>query len=146
MPMALWTPQFAKVLGALDQAGAAVVGVDLLFATTTEGIEGMRGYDRPLREALQRLGTRGRIVLAKANVGGKVIDPHRFFAFAVGGQENIRSVAVTIDRDGVVRHVPLLQSGFGRARRFQSRDPTARSAERFSQLLRPPDRAGLCHA
>src|ERR1700741_2722012 len=33
MPMALWAPQFATMLSALDQVGAAVLGVDLLFAT-----------------------------------------------------------------------------------------------------------------
>ncbi|HWA50376.1 MAG TPA: adenylate/guanylate cyclase domain-containing protein [Dongiaceae bacterium] len=110
-PMALWAPQFAKVLSALDEAGAAVIGVDLLFATTTSSIEGMREYDKPLRAVFQRLGAQERIVLAQANVGGKMIGPHRIFAFVVGGQKNIRTIAVTADRDGVVRHVPLLQSG-----------------------------------
>lgn len=111
MPMALWAPQFAKVLGAIDAAGATAIGVDILFATTTAGIPGMRDYDRPLSAEFQRLGAQQRIVLAQANVGGRMIGPHRIFAFVVGGQKNIRSVAVTIDRDGVVRHVPLLQSG-----------------------------------
>jgi adenylate cyclase len=140
MPMALWAPQFAKVLNAIDQAGAAAIGVDLLFATTAEGIA--PGHDRPLMAELQRLGAQERIVLAQANVGGKVIGPHRIFTIIVGGQKNIRSVAVTIDRDGVVRHVPLLQSGGSLS------DPAAvpafalTLAERmgFDRAALPPDR------
>jgi class 3 adenylate cyclase/CHASE2 domain-containing sensor protein len=110
-PMALWAPQFAQVLGAIDQAGATVIGVDLLFATTTMNIKGLRDHDKPLIAEFQRLGAQGRIVLAQANVGGKMTGPHRVFALVVGGQKNIRTIAVTADRDGVVRHVPLLQSG-----------------------------------
>jgi len=142
-PMALWAPQFAKVLGALDSAGATVIGVDLLFAFTAEGIA--PGHDKPLMAELQRLGAAGRIVLAQANVGGRVLGSHRIFTFMVGGQKNIRSVAVTIDRDGVVRHVPLLQSGRNLA------DPEAvpafalTLAERagFDRVTLPPDQLRL---
>lgn len=110
-PWALWAPQFAKVIGAIDEAGAAVIGVDLLLSFTAEGV--FPGHDKPLIAELQRLGAADRIVLAQAPVGGKLINPHRIFTLMVGGQRNIRSVAVTIDRDGVVRHVPLLQAGSG---------------------------------
>lgn len=108
-PMALWAPQFAKVLEVLDRAGATVIGADILFATTAERIA--PGHDRPLLAEMRRLGVADRIVLAQAPFGGKMIGPHRQYALMVGGQKNIRSIAVSPDKDGVVRHMPLLQSG-----------------------------------
>lgn len=108
-PMALWAPQFARVMEAIDRAGATVIGADILFTTTAEGIA--PGHDKPLLAEMQRLAAAGRIVLAQAPFGDKMIGPHRQFVFMVGGQKNIRSIAVTLDGDGVVRHMPLLQSG-----------------------------------
>lgn len=108
-PMALWSPQFAKVIAALDRAGATVIGADILFTTTAETI--VPGLDKPLLAEMRRLGQADRIVLAQAPVGGKMIGPHRQYVLMVGGQKNIRSIAVTVDRDGVVRHMPLLQAG-----------------------------------
>ena len=43
-PFALWGPQFAAVLDALDTAGATVIGIDLIFATTAEKVK--PGHDR----------------------------------------------------------------------------------------------------
>ena len=55
-PFALWAPQFATVLDAIDAAGARSIGVDLIFATTVETEPELRGHDRPLRASLARLG------------------------------------------------------------------------------------------
>lgn len=109
VPWALWSPQFARVLESLDRAGARVIGADILFTATAEHIQ--RGYDKPLREEMRRLAEAGRIVLAQAPVGGKMINPHPQYQGAVLGAKNIRSIAVTLDGDGVVRHMPLLQAG-----------------------------------
>ena len=132
-PMALWAPQFAAVFDALDRAGARVIGADILFTATSEKV--IAGHDKPLLEVFRRLGGTGRIVLAQALDGNseKLIGPHRLFALMVGGQKNIRSVTVKQDKDGVVRHMPLLQSGSSTA------DPAAVPA--FALTL--AQRAGL---
>src|SRR5262245_2211225 len=76
-PFALWGPQFAKVLDALDRADAKVIGADLVFAATAEAVPELRGRDRPLREVFKRLGDSQRIVLAEVDVGGtKIFGPH----------------------------------------------------------------------
>src|SRR5262245_44266967 len=110
-PIALWGPQFAKVLDALDRAEVKVVGADLVFAATAETVPELRGRDRPLREVLQRLGTSQRIVLAETDVGGRILGPHRTFAMMVGYQKNIRKANVRVGSDGIVRSVPLWQPG-----------------------------------
>jgi class 3 adenylate cyclase/CHASE2 domain-containing sensor protein len=111
-PIALWGPQFAKVLDALDRAEVKVIGVDLVFTATAETVPELRGRDRPLREVLQRLGASQRIVLAETDVGGtRIIGPHRTFAMMVGYQKNIRKANVRVGSDGIVRSVPLWQPG-----------------------------------
>jgi class 3 adenylate cyclase/CHASE2 domain-containing sensor protein len=111
-PFALWAPQFAAVLDALDLAGAKVIGIDIIFATTAETV--IRGHDRPLFATLHRLGAAGRVVLAQTVAGGKVFGPHKFIASVAGYQKNIRSIDVVIGLDGIVRYMPLWQvSGDG---------------------------------
>ncbi|MBA4096366.1 MAG: hypothetical protein C0484_06285 [Rhodospirillum sp.] len=110
-PMALWGPQFATVLDALDRADAKVIGADIVFAATAETIPELRGRDLTFREVLKRLGARGRIVLAETDVGNKIIEPHRSFGMMVGYQQNIRRPNVRVGIDGVVRQVPLWQPG-----------------------------------
>jgi class 3 adenylate cyclase len=109
VPLALWAPQFATVLDGLDRAGAEVIGVDIIFATTAETV--VRGHDRPLLEVLHRLASTDRVVLAQTDAGGKVFGPHGIFKAVVGYQKNIRSANVPIGFDGVVRSVPLWQAG-----------------------------------
>jgi adenylate cyclase len=112
IPLALWGPQFASVLDALDAAGAETIGVDLIFAGTAEKVK--PDHDRPLRATLHRLGSAERVVLAHTDIGGKPYGPHKFLAGLVGYQRNIRSVNVHIGLDGVVRSLPLWQ-GTGEA-------------------------------
>ena len=111
IPLALWAPQFAEALDRIDRADPAVIGADILFTATVE--KTIPGHDKPLIEAFRRLGAAERIVLAQAKVGNndQMIGPHKIFAYIVGGQRNIRSITVTQDKDGVVRHMPLLQAG-----------------------------------
>jgi len=108
-PLALWGPQFATVLDALDRGGAKVIGVDLVLATTAETVPELRGRDRHLREVLARLGSTDHIVLAETDVSGKFIEPHPMFRMMVGYQRNIRKANVTAGYDGVIRQVPLWQ-------------------------------------
>src|SRR5919109_259054 len=111
IPLALWGPQFATVLDGLDRAGAKVIGVDIIFATTVETVPLLRGYDRPFMQVLQRLGATERIVLAQTDAGGKILAPHKIFQTVVGHLRNIRSANVPFSRDGVVRAVSLWQAG-----------------------------------
>ena len=110
-PFALWAPQFATVLDALDGAGAKVIGIDLIFATTAEKVK--PGHDRPLWASLGRLGAAERVVLADASFGKRYLGPHKYFAALVGYQKNIRSVNVPIGVDGIVRYLPMWQSTGG---------------------------------
>jgi len=107
VPFALWAPQFATVLDALDAAGAKTIGVDLIFAGTAEKVK--PDHDRPLRASLYRLARSERVLLAQTDIGGKPYGPHKFVAPLVGYQKNIRSVNVQIGLDGVVRYLPLWQ-------------------------------------
>jgi class 3 adenylate cyclase len=114
-PFALWAPQFATVLDAIDAAGAKVIGVDLIFATTVETEPALRGHDRPLRATLARLGAAERVVLAETDAGGEVFGPHESYRRIRIVDANIRSANVHIGLDGVVRYVPLWH-GVGDAR------------------------------
>lgn len=66
-PLTFWTPYFAKVVGALRDNGAKVVGIDLLFSASAEQWlrrfnnlpESVQNYDRPLREEINK----GKVVL-----------------------------------------------------------------------------------
>lgn len=113
IPLALWGPQFATVLDALDRAGAKVIGVDIIFSTTAETV--VRGHDRPFMQVLQRLGAAERVVLAQTDAGGKVLAPHKIFQVVVGHLRNIRSANVPFSRDGAVRAVSLWQTAGGGA-------------------------------
>lgn len=108
-PVALWGPQFATVLDAIDHAGAKVIGVDLVLAATAETVPELRGRELPLRQVLQRLGRTDHIVLAETDVSTKIIKPHPSFAMMVGYQRNIRKANVPAGYDGVIRQVPLSQ-------------------------------------
>jgi adenylate cyclase len=121
-PFALWAPQFATVLDALDTAGATVVGIDLIFATTAEKVK--PGHDRPLWASLGRLGAAERVVLADASFGKRYLGPHKYFAALVGYQKNIRSVNVPIGVDGIVRYLPLWQGTGGKETTIPTFSPT----------------------
>jgi adenylate cyclase len=104
-PMALWAQQFATVLDALDNAGAKVIGVDLIFGKTVEGI--LPGHDRPLFQVLQRLALTEHLVLAQTDAGNQVFGSDRPFQAVVGYQRTVRSANVRNDFDGIVRSVQL---------------------------------------
>ena len=115
-PFALWAPQFATVLDAIDSAGAKIIGVDLIFATTVETEPALRGHDRALRASLARLGAAGRVVLAETDAGGELFGPHESYRRIRVIESNVRSANVHIGFDGVVRYVPVWH-GVGDARK-----------------------------
>ena len=106
MPTVMWTPQLARVMDAVLDGGAAVVGWDMVLPVAVGGTVADRRYDQPLLRSLARSRRDGRIVLGAA-YGDNPVRPHRIFNFAVGGAKNIRSLNLHTDADGIVRGVPL---------------------------------------
>ena len=104
-PQALWTPQLAQAINAVLAAGATVVGFDVVFSTSVEGLS--RGYDREFLLALRRGAGEGRIVLGKVQHQVKPIAPFAGQSIAVGRDRNIRALNLFEDDDGIVRRVPL---------------------------------------
>lgn len=103
-PEAMWTPQQAKVLDALLDAGATVVGYDVIYSTSVESY--IPGYERPFLRSLRKAAGDGRIVLSKLQHQQQPIEPFRGLQIAVG-VENVRAVNLLEDPDGIVRKVPL---------------------------------------
>ena len=119
-PTVVWTREIGKVLTAVVDAGAAVVGFDLIFPSSIEesdlpfGQETFgshnRGFDRDFLRALGIAARTGKVVLAEIQRGNDSISPAAGQRVAVGGPHNIRAINVLVDPDGVVRRVPLLVS------------------------------------
>lgn len=101
----LWTPYFAAVLRAVQAAGPAVIGLDLVLPTTMERFQ--RGYEREFLLALRAGAEAKRMVLAKVQGQGPPVLPARAQVLAVGGLENVRSVNLPQDADGVIRSAPV---------------------------------------
>jgi adenylate cyclase len=138
LPRPLWTPQLASVVEAALDAGALVVGLDLILATSAEPV--LRGYDRPLLQALRRGGDEGRLVLASVQDPHRPLYPAPIYVFALRRDaDHIRPANLAPDPDGVARRAMLRLSdgslGFGAeiARRAGAEVPAA------AGLLLDPD-------
>jgi len=107
-PRVMWTPQYAQVLNAVIDAGADVVGFDIVLPTSIESK--VKGYDREFLRTLFKHGRQGRIVLGKVQHHGKPVSPFPGHSYAVGNEKNIRLLNVglsTVNTDGIIRHIPL---------------------------------------
>lgn len=111
LPRVLWTPAIAEVQNAVLEAGAMAFGWDLILPTSAAGWVSDRQYDRPLLQSLARYGRKGQIVLGEANVGTGTLRPHKALIWAAGGPNNLRSLNVGTDGDGVVRALPSTLRG-----------------------------------
>ena len=105
LPKVMWTKQIARVMNAVIEGGAKVVGFDVIFPTSVE--QYLRGFDREFLIALRNASRSGKVVLAKVQHQVKPISPFPGYSFAVGHQENIRPTNLFEDDDGVIRRVPL---------------------------------------
>jgi len=103
VPKALWTKEIATVIEAALDAGATVIGMDMIFPTSAE--HRLPGYDRNFLLALKRGAKDNRVVLAKVQHQVKPIEPHPGQRFAVDHGKNIRATNLPLDRDGVIRKV-----------------------------------------
>jgi len=104
-PRVLWTPHLATLLNALGEAGATVVGFDMVFATSATGL--VLNYDREFLLALRGGAAQGRVVIGELLADPLPVGPAPAFAFAIGHQDNIRPVNIRRDADGVVRSMPM---------------------------------------
>ena len=105
-PKAAWPQYLGEVYAGVLDAGALVIGQDVVLPTSLESLA--PGIDRPYLAALARYGRgEGRIVLGAARHQGDVIGPHRSHALVVGGAANIRLLNLITDPDGVARRAPV---------------------------------------
>lgn len=105
-PRVAWTPMLAKVVGAIDDAGARVIGFDLIYPTSLDKPGLLVGYDKPLLRIMYEAGRAGRLVLGMVRLSQQSIVPYKGQRAAVGGPDNIRPLNLLLDADNVVRRHP----------------------------------------
>jgi len=116
-PNVTWTREIGRVLGAVIEGGASVVGFDIVFPTSIEqsqisfGEETLgarvRGFDRDFLQALARNARAGKVVLGQVQHQDHPIQPSPGQRIAVGQQRNIRFLNAYNDPDDIVRRLPL---------------------------------------
>ena len=114
-PTVTWTTEVGRVLNAVIDGGAKVVGFDIVFSASIEQSElpfgddllgaRMRGFDRAFLLSLRAGSAAGKVLLGEV-LGGEGPSPGQ--RIAVGRQKNIRALNVVSDPDEVVRKVPLM--------------------------------------
>jgi serine phosphatase RsbU (regulator of sigma subunit) len=117
-PSVTWTPEIGRVLHAIIDGGAKVVGFDIIFPTSIEQSEvpfgdetlgaRLRGFDRDYLRALALGARAGRVVLGEVQHQDNPVLPSPGQRAAVGFGRNIRALNVYSDPDGVIRRVPLV--------------------------------------
>src|SRR5260221_3233479 len=108
-PTVTWTTEVGRVLNAVIDGGAKVVGFDIVFSASIEQSElpfgddllgaRMRGFDRAFLLSLRAGSAAGKVVLGEV-LGGEGPSPGQ--RIAVGRQKNIRALNGFSDPDDVV--------------------------------------------
>jgi adenylate cyclase len=116
-PTLTWTNEIGRVLGAIVEGGAKVVGIDIVIPTSLEQSEipfgdgslgdKVRGFDRDFLRALASASSAGKVVLGEVLLDDQPIRPSQGQRVAVRQQQDIRPVNVYTDSDDTVRRVPL---------------------------------------
>ncbi|MBV8538119.1 MAG: adenylate/guanylate cyclase domain-containing protein [Alphaproteobacteria bacterium] len=115
-PNVTWTREIGKVLTALLDGGAKVVGFDMVLPTSLEQStipfgegtlgERVKGFDRDFLQALAIGARAGKVVLGEVQHADSPVLPFVGQRMAVGPR-NIRSLNLFVDPDEIVRRVPL---------------------------------------
>jgi adenylate cyclase/guanylate cyclase len=123
-PLITWTGEIGRVLGAILDGGAKVIGFDLVFQDSIEQSEiplgdgtlgdKVRGFDRDFLRALAVAGVAGKVVLGEVLRAEQPILPSRGQQIAVR-QQNVRPLNIYMDSDDVARRVALSFGLDGRA-------------------------------
>jgi adenylate cyclase len=116
-PNVTWTGEIGRILSAVIEGGAKVVGFDIVYPISIEQSripfgddtlgEKVRGFDRDFLRALALAAHDGKIVLGQVQLGDHPIMPAPGQRIAVGQQRNIRPINAYTDSDNVVRRLPL---------------------------------------
>jgi adenylate cyclase len=116
-PSVTWTQEIGQVLTAIIDAGASVVGFDIVFPTSIEqsvvpyGEETLgsrvHGFDREYLRALALAARAGKVVLGQVQHEDRPLLPSPGQRAAVGFGRNVRTLNVYTDADDVIRRVPL---------------------------------------
>jgi class 3 adenylate cyclase/CHASE2 domain-containing sensor protein len=116
-PSVTWTREIGRVLTAILDGGAKVVGFDVVFPTSIEQSEvpfgeetlgaRVRGFDRDYLRALALGARAGKVVLGQVQHQEHPVLPSPGQRAAVGFGRNIRALNVHIDSDDVIRRLPL---------------------------------------
>jgi adenylate cyclase len=115
-PTLTWTREIGRVLNAIIDGGAKVTGFDIVFPTSIEQSEipfgeetigaRMRGFDRDFLRTLAAGASAGKVVLGEVQ-NDPSATPSQGQRIAVRQQQNIRGLNVYVDRDDVIRRLPL---------------------------------------
>ena len=117
-PTLTWTREIGRVLSAIVDGGARVVGFDVIFPTSLEQSEirfgdealgdRMKGFDRDYLRALRKAADAGKLVLGEIPSRDQPERPSPGQRFAVRQQSNIRPLHVYTDTtDEIIRRLPL---------------------------------------
>ncbi len=119
-PVVTWTRDIARVLNAVIEGGAKVVGFDIVLQTSIEQSrvtfgdetlgERVRGFDRDYLRALNVAARAGKLVLGQVQHREHPIEPSQGQRVAVGRNANIRALNAYNDDDDIVRRMPLIFS------------------------------------
>lgn len=104
VPQGLQLPNLGVVIDKLLDSGVKAIGFDQIYTTSVDQF--VKGYDRPFLLALSKGAKDGRIVLGKAAHSREIL-PYIAQIFAVGGTDNLRSLNLSEDSDGVIRRLPV---------------------------------------
>jgi adenylate cyclase len=117
-PSVTWTREIGRVLTAIIDGGAKVVGFDIVFPTSIEqsavpfGDETLgarlRGFDRDYLRALALGARAGKVVLGEVQHQDNPVLPSPGQRAAVGFGRNIRALNLYNDPDDVIRRIPLV--------------------------------------
>jgi class 3 adenylate cyclase/CHASE2 domain-containing sensor protein len=116
-PSVAWTREIGRVLTALVDGGARVIGFDVVFPNTMEQSEvpfgaetlgaRLQGFDRDFLRAIASAARQGKLVLGEVQAREQPLAPSAAQRLAVSNRQNIRPLNLYTDADGVVRRVPL---------------------------------------
>jgi serine phosphatase RsbU (regulator of sigma subunit)/CHASE2 domain-containing sensor protein len=116
-PSVTWTPEIGRVLTAIIDGGAKVVGFDVVFPTSIEqssisfGEETLggrlRGFDRDYLRALALGARAGKVLLGEVQHQDQPVLPSPGQRAAVSFGQNIRALNLYSDPDEVIRRLPF---------------------------------------
>jgi serine phosphatase RsbU (regulator of sigma subunit) len=137
-PSVTWTPEIGRVLSAIIDGGAKVVGFDIVFPTSIEqsavpfGDETvgarLHGFDRDFLRALALGARAGKVVLGEVQHQDNPVLPSPGQRAAVGFGRNIRALNAYDDPDGVIRRMPLVFTVDGEPAPSMAAELAARAA------------------